>query len=136
MPRKKVELTEEQKVQVEALAAYLTQDQIADFLGVTRKTFSEIIKRDDDVSTRYKKGKSKAVASAAKTVMDAIRAGNLTAAFFYLKTQAGWRETNGVEVTNPDGSMSQLTVTVAGKKPEGEKSAKKTAPKKNKTTKK
>jgi len=41
----KVGLTKEQMLQVEKLAAYLTQDQIADFLGICRTTFYEIKKK-------------------------------------------------------------------------------------------
>ena len=40
MGRRAKKLTADQKAQVEALAAYLSQDQIADYLGITRPTFS------------------------------------------------------------------------------------------------
>jgi hypothetical protein len=93
MPRPKKTLTGDQAAQVEALAAYLTQEQIADYFGIARNTFARIVAEDETVFERYKRGKAKAIGTAAKTVLDAIRDGNLTAAFFYLKTQAGWRET-------------------------------------------
>ena len=35
-----------------------------------------------------------------------MREGNLTAAIFYLKTRAGWRETQVVDNVSSDGSMT------------------------------
>lgn len=108
---KKIELTQKQKDQVEALAKYLNQEQIADYLGITRKTFGRILKDDTDVFTQYKKGKSQAIHSAAKTVLDEIEKGNLVAAFFYLKTQAGWRENLDITSMNrPMGAPKQINV--------------------------
>ena len=105
MGRKPKELTEEQTVQVEALAAYLTQDQIADYFGITRPTFAAMIERDPDISARYKRGKAKAIGTVAQGLLQKARAGDTTSAIFYLKTQAGWRETNhtlhGSDPDNP-----------------------------------
>lgn len=89
-PRK--ELTGEQVIQVEALASVLSQDQLADYLGMARNTFAEIMKRDSEVSERYKRGRAKAVGSVAKSLIQQAQDGNISAAIFYLKTQAGWRE--------------------------------------------
>lgn len=91
-------LNEEQKVQIEALAAYLTTEQVADYLGIGRTTFYEVMKRDSDVSERYKRGRAKAVSSIAqKSIIQQALDGNVTAGIFYLKTQAGWKETERVE---------------------------------------
>lgn len=117
MPRPKKTLTAEQAIQVEALAAYLTQDQIADYFGIARNTFARIVNEDGDVFERYKRGKAKAIGSAAKTVLDAIRDGNLTAAFFYLKTQAGWRETGE---TAGDSDSPPLSIKFSVAQPVGE----------------
>ena len=54
MGRKPKELTSEQKIQVEALAAYLTQEQIADYFSLSRTTFYEMMKRDEEISERRK----------------------------------------------------------------------------------
>ena len=94
MGRKPKELTEEQTVQVEALAAYLTQDQIADYFGITRPTFSAMIERNADISLRYKRGKAKAIGAVAQNLIKKARKGDNACMMFYLKTQAGWRETN------------------------------------------
>lgn len=92
MARPRIELTADQVVQVEALASVLTQEQIADYLGVCRRTFNEILKRDPEVFAQYKKGKAKAIASVASNLVNKARAGDTTASIFYLKTQAGWKE--------------------------------------------
>ena len=106
MGRKPKELTEEQTVQVEALAAYLTQDQIADYFGMTRPTFAAMIERNEDISLRYQRGKAKAIGAVAQNLIKKAREGDNACMMFYLKTQAGWRETNQVDHTSSDGSMS------------------------------
>lgn len=106
MARPQVELTEKQAAQVESLAAYLSKGQIADFFGMSRPTFDAILERDEQVSLHYKKGKSKAIANVAQGLIRQAIEGNMTAAIFYLKTQAGWRETVHVDNTSSDGSMA------------------------------
>ena len=66
MPRKPIELTDEQRGEIETLGALLNQDQIADYLGIGRTTFHAIMERDPDIAERYKRGKAKAIAHVAK----------------------------------------------------------------------
>lgn len=106
MPPKPKTLTDDQRAQVEALAAYLTQEQIADFFGMARNTFAAICEREPDVLERYKRGKAKAIGAVAQGLIQQARNGDKVAAMFYLKTQAGWRETNHVDHTSSDGSMT------------------------------
>ncbi|AKO97007.1 hypothetical protein MALG_01835 [Marinovum algicola DG 898] len=97
MARPPITLTEDQVREVETLAALLNQDQIADYLGISRTTFRAICDRDDEVCERYKRGKAKAIAHVANGLLQKARAGDTTSAIFYLKTQAGWREKSEVE---------------------------------------
>lgn len=97
MPRDPIELTPEQKAEVETLAALLNQDQIADYLGISRTTFHMIRERDPEVAERYKRGKARAIAHVAKGLLQKARTGDTTSSIFYLKTQAGWRETDRLE---------------------------------------
>ena len=106
-----IELTDEQVIQVKALAQYLSKEQIADYLGVARNTFDAILERDDKVFEHYKKGKATAIANVAKGLVQQAIEGNMTAAIFYLKTQAGWKETQVVDNTSSDGSMSTQPLT-------------------------
>lgn len=102
-------LTDEQVAQVEALAAYLTSEQVADYLGIGRTTFYEVMKRDPYISERYQKGRAKAIANIAqKSIIQQALEGNVTAGIFYLKTQAGWKETEKHEHTGPNGGPLQV----------------------------
>ena len=113
MGRKPKELTQEQTVQVEALAAYLTQQQIADYFGISERTFREMMGRDPGIFAAYKRGKAKAVGTVAQGLLQKARNGDTTSAIFYLKTQAGWREVSSTEISGPNGgpieSVSQIT---------------------------
>lgn len=95
-----------QIAQVEALAAVLSKGQMADYFGISETTFREIESRQPDVSDAYKRGKAKAIGGIAQNLISQARSGNTTAAIFYLKTQAGWKETSAVEHTSPDGTMT------------------------------
>ncbi|RYZ97045.1 MAG: hypothetical protein EOO68_15875 [Moraxellaceae bacterium] len=90
-------LDDKQIAQVEALAAYLSTEQIADYFKIARNTFAAICERQPEVFEQYKKGRAKAIGNIAKSLISQAQAGNTTAAIFYLKTQAGWKETQGVE---------------------------------------
>lgn len=103
-PRK--ELSEEEATQVEALAAVLTVEQIADYFCIGRTTFFEIMNRQPEVSERYKRGRAKAIGNVAKNLYQKAVEGDTASACFYLKTQGGWRETNNLNHTSEDGSMS------------------------------
>jgi transcriptional regulator with XRE-family HTH domain len=113
MGRKPVQVNDDQRAQVEALAAYLSQDQIADYLGVSRPTFAALMERDPEISLRYKRGKAKAISDVAQGLLIKARSGDTASAIFYLKTQAGWRETNHVDHTSSDGSMTPQAATQA-----------------------
>ena len=104
-------LTTEQIVQVEALAAVLSVEQIADYFGIGKTTFYAIMERQPEVSERYKKGKVDAISSVAQGLLQQAREGNMAAAIFFLKTQAGWRETQVVDNVSSDGSMTPTTIT-------------------------
>jgi len=93
MPRPEKKLTDEQLLQVEELASRLNTEQMADYFGVSRRTFFKILKRDKNVSALYKKGRAKAAVLVANNLIkNACESDNMTAAIFYLKTQCGWKE--------------------------------------------
>jgi len=101
-PRK--ELSKAQIAEVEKLAAYLTIEQIADYFGMSEKTFYELKNRVSTVFTAYKKGKSKGIKHVASKLRELIDTGDTTATIFYLKTQAGWSEKQKLDVTTTDTS--------------------------------
>lgn len=103
----------EQTKQVELLSAMLSKRQLADYFGISETTFREIEGRQPEVSDAYKRGKAKAIAGVASNLINQARGGNISAAIFYLKTQAGWRETDEtqtqrepitINIVKPDGA--------------------------------
>ena len=87
-----VEFDESQVAQVEALAAVLSKGQMADYFGISENTFRAIEERQPEVFEAYQKGRGKAIASVGSNLISQARKGSTTAAIFYLKTQAGWKE--------------------------------------------
>ncbi len=83
--------------QVEALAAVMSKKQMSDYFGVGETTFREIEGRQPEVSEAYQKGKAKAIGSVGQSLIQNAKQGNVTAQIFYLKTQAGWRESDESE---------------------------------------
>ena len=111
MPRAPMTLTDAQKAEVETLAAVLTAEQVADYFGIGRRTFYTMMQRDEEIAARYKKGKARAIGAIAQGLINKARGGDTTSMIFFLKTQAGWRETSKIEHTVPE-SPTSLDLTV------------------------
>jgi len=109
--RPPVVLTDEQVIQVEALATYLSIERIADYLEISRPTFYEIMERQPEVSLRYKKGKAKTAKKITKSLIQQGLEGNTAALIFYLKTQERWKESSTVEHTG-DINITNITRTI------------------------
>lgn len=90
--RPEIVLTDEQKKKVRDLACICTTQQIADYLGISRTAFFEILRRDEEVSSHYKKGRIQAKKIMGNSLFKRGVAGDTTAAIFYMKTQGGWKE--------------------------------------------
>jgi hypothetical protein len=103
-------LTDEQKKQVEGLASVLTQEQLADYFGMCRTAFNELMKREPDVYALYARGRSKAVAMVGKSLLQQALDGDASQQRFYLVTQGGWRESKAVEVTGKEGGAIELQI--------------------------
>ena len=110
--RPAIALTDEQIAQTEALGAVLSIEQIADYFGIGKTTFYAIMERQPEVSERYKKGKAKAIGAVAQGLLQQARNGNTTAAMFYLKTQAGWRETQNIDHTSNGESIQPQVIEI------------------------
>ena len=79
---------------INEMAAVLTKEQLSDLLGVCSNTFRAIEERQPEVAKAFRAGKSRAIAKIGANLIAQAEAGNLTAAMFYLRTQAGWTENN------------------------------------------
>ena len=101
--------------QVESLAANgLTQEQIAAALGISESTLTKRKKENTDFTDAIKRGKAKGIALVTNKLMESIKGGNMTGMIFFLKTQAGWKETTVQEHTGANGkdlipSAKQMT---------------------------
>ena len=114
MARPRKELTGEQVEQVEKMAGHgLTLDQIADCLNIGERTLERRFSEDTVVLAAYKRGKAVAINAVAKTVYQKAKAGEGAFPFFYLKTQAGWREVQRTEVSGPDGGPIEQRIETA-----------------------
>jgi len=97
--------------QVESLAANgLTQEQIAAALGISESTLHKRKQENTDFTAAIKRGKAKGIALVTNKLMESIKGGNMTGMIFFLKTQAGWKETTVQEHTGKDGAVLQAPV--------------------------
>ena len=93
---------------VEKLASVLTKAQLSDYLGISETTFRAVEERQPEVSDAYKKGKGRAIASVASNLVNQAQNGNTTAAIFYLKTQAGWKEQDTTTISTNEDNIIQI----------------------------
>lgn len=80
--------------QVEALAPFLTSEQIADYFMISRSVFYAVMDRQPEVKERYLKGKAKVLARVAQSLVQDALDGDRASKMFYLKTRGGWKETD------------------------------------------
>ena len=118
--RPKVELDAQQIRDVELLAAFLPIAEIADYLGISEKTFRNLKKRDEKVLTAYTRGAAKAQARVGNILMKFMQYDGkdtaqlnlkFQAAKFYAQTKAGWgRDDAKVRFNIPD-NTSPVDIT-------------------------
>jgi hypothetical protein len=108
MPRKPRVLNDEELAQVEALASLLTVEQLADYFGIGRRTFYDIMNRQEDVAARYKKGRAKMIGNLAKNLINKANDGDTACLIFALKTIGGWKETNVVETAEKKKTFADM----------------------------
>ncbi len=96
--RPKFEPTGSQRLRVAVLVACGNpRGQVAASLGIDTKTLRKCFARE------IREAKKVASGRMAAKLYEAGMAGNIVAQIFWLKTQAGWRETAGLELSGPDG---------------------------------
>ena len=107
---------------VESLAANgLTQEQIAAALGISESLLYQQKRENEEFAEAIKRGKAKGIALVTNKLMESIKNGNMTGMIFFLKTQAGWKETNVQEHTGTNGTPLQLpTFNIVGVVPKNE----------------
>ena len=70
----------------------MTQQQIADCLGIHASTLSEKKQDFNELNEALKRGRAKGIARVTTALLKNVDTGNVTAQIFYLKCVAGWRE--------------------------------------------
>lgn len=76
------------------------QETIASIIGIDPKTLRKYYRDELDQS------KAKANATIGGALFNKAKSGDTTAMIFWMKTQAGWKETTAIDHTSSDGSMT------------------------------
>ena len=110
---KRPKVTDPMLEEVRRLASLgLTRQQIYHFFYLDEGKWSDMEKRCPMLVKAVHQGKSRQISKVAGKLNEWIEKGNLTAIIFYLKTQAGWREKDRVETTDPVTPLPAMTLTV------------------------
>tara|TARA_B100000674_G_scaffold408890_1_gene356292 strand:+ start:14 stop:388 length:375 start_codon:yes stop_codon:yes gene_type:complete len=109
-------LSQDEVIEIETLGAVLNKTQLAEYFGMTEKTFRAVEERQPEVFTAYRKAKAKAIAKAGSALMKGINRGDMRAIQFFLKTQAGWTEKNHLQLSKVETPEegTNVTLTVIG----------------------
>ncbi|NBU53148.1 MAG: hypothetical protein EBS33_02065 [Alphaproteobacteria bacterium] len=111
-------ITLEETAQVEAMAAHgHTQEEIAEFLGMSARSFRYKKNENKILIAAYNRGRFKAKNYVASRLWryirnDALTAINLSAITFYLRTQAGWTEKQEMNLIAKDVTPNRQPLTV------------------------
>jgi hypothetical protein len=112
MPPKPRVLSEDEIALVSKLAGVLTYEQLADLFGIAQRTFDNIRERQPEVNAAYKRGRAEIIGKVAESLVQDALDGDTTSRIFFLKTQAGWRETAKIDHTSSDGSMTPKEIII------------------------
>lgn len=107
MARKPHEPTDKDRKQVTLMAGIgLTHDQIAKIVGVSDETLRKYYA--EELETAVSKMNAQ-VAQNLFSIATSKAPGAVSAACFWMKTRAGWREVDRKEITGPNGGPIQVT---------------------------
>jgi transposase len=87
----------------------MTNQQIADCLGVNRSTLYRKKQAKKDFCNALTTGRARGIALAAQKCMEQINAGNWQMIKFYLQVHAGWAITTVIEDISPDQIRTMTT---------------------------
>jgi len=127
MPSKRHQPTEKMRNEVSALASFgIPQEDIAAYIGVSHPTLRKYYEQELKISAikaNAAVGKylfSLASGNALKDEKNGATHGDCkAAAIFWAKTRMGWRETNHIDHTNSDGTLTPpKTVVLRGVRPD------------------
>ncbi|MBY0530854.1 MAG: hypothetical protein K2P86_02675 [Xanthobacteraceae bacterium] len=94
--------------EVERLAAdHHGTGAVAAALGLPRRTFRDVMDRQEDVALAYERGQARAEQELKRILLAQARKGAVVAAIYLTKTQHGWNENNA-----PDNTSSRITLVL------------------------
>ena len=100
--------TAETKTLAKTLSAVgITHEDIANKIGISADTLAKYYRQE------LKDGRIDANASVAKGLFEQARSGNTVAQMFWLKTRAGWKETDRRELVGNEGRDVQINIKTA-----------------------
>lgn len=85
-----------------------SEEEIARALGISQATLTRRKQDSDDFAEAIKKGRAKANIFVGGKLMEKIKDGDTASIIFYLKTRAGWKETNRTELTGANGGAVKV----------------------------
>ena len=91
----------------------LTQQQIADALGISRTTLYSRIKESEQFEQAIKKGQAKGIAFVAARLLEKVKERDTASIIFFLKTRGGWTEKQQFEVQTTEKVPEGLTEVFA-----------------------
>jgi len=103
--------TNEKRSLVKTLAAVgITFEDIATKLGISEKTLTKHYRKELD------EGRIDANAEIGRGIYQVAKDGNVSAMMFWLRTRAGWKETNGLELSGQGGQPIQVITGIKPRK--------------------
>ncbi len=84
------------------------EEEIALALGISYRTLQRRKKEFVEFGEAIKRGKAKANIFVGGRLMEQIKAGNIAATIFWMKSRCGWKETQRQEVTGANGAPLQM----------------------------
>ncbi|MFG6094099.1 hypothetical protein SPB21_02565 [Leptothoe sp. ISB3NOV94-8A] len=97
-PKKKVE-TKDLRIVEDMAGRGAKLDAIATVIGISPSTLDRWLTRED-IRAAYERGRAISTDNIAQSLYDQAMAGNVTAAIFWLKAQAGWTDKPQPEQTD------------------------------------
>jgi hypothetical protein len=124
MPAKAHKPNDETRAEVAALASFgIPQEDIAAYIGISKPTLAKYYPEELKISSIKANGEVGkylfSLASGQALKQGASHSECARSAMFWAKTRMGWRETNNLDHTSSDGTMtSPKTVILRGVKPD------------------
>src|SRR5690554_107854 len=85
-----------------------TQETLADIIGIDPKTLRKYYREELDQS------KARANATIGGALFNKAKSGDTAAMIFWMKTQAGWKETQHIEHSGDLGRVEKVEISIVG----------------------